>query len=174
MFNLPWCRTLLTSALAAFVATCCSPGTTFAEEQVINLGGSRNVTATILKSDESYRVTVEMLPVKAFDPATNKQLNLTKAQVYAARALAKYLGTGKSSGLIIHGLEVRESGTSRERFRMVAEIPKKGVTVTAARTSATKDDSDEAPLVSRRHPRTRHPTQRRHTSVGGCHHGGFP
>ena len=87
MFNLPCCRTLSTWALAAFLVDCCPWGTVSAEEQVIKLGGIRNVTATILKSDETYRITVEMLPVKAFDPATNKQLNLTKAQVYAARAL---------------------------------------------------------------------------------------
>ena len=94
MFNLPWCRAIPSVAIAVFVVTCCSWGTLVAEEQVIKLGGIRNVTATIVKSDETYRITVEMLPVKAFDPATNKQLNLTKAQVYAARALAKHLGAG--------------------------------------------------------------------------------
>ena len=139
MFNLPWCRTLSINALAAFLVTCCSPGIIAAEEQVIKLGGIRNVTATILKSDDTYRVTIEMLPVKAFDSATNRRLNLTKAQIYAARALAKHLGIGKSTGLVIHGFEVRESGTSGERFRMVAEIPQKGVTVAAAGTSPADD-----------------------------------
>jgi len=143
MFNLPCCRTLSATILALFVASCCSWGTIFAEEQVIKLGGIRNVTATILKSDASYRVTVEMLPVKAFDPVTNKRLNLIKAQAYVARALAKHLSKGKSFGLIIRGLEVQENGTSGERFRMVAEIPQNGVTVAAARTFSAKDDTTE-------------------------------
>jgi hypothetical protein len=139
MFNLPWCRTLSCSALAVIMAICCSWGMIFAEDQVIKLGGIRNVTATIFKSDKTYRISVEMRPVKAFDTATNKQMNLIKAQTYAARALAKHLGNDKSTGLIIHGLEVRESGISGERFRMVAEIPHSGVTVAAAQLPSTKD-----------------------------------
>jgi hypothetical protein len=151
MFNPPWCRTLPTSALAAFLVTCCSPGTIPAEEQVIKLGGIRNVTATILKSDESYRITVEMLPVKAFDPATNKRLNLTKAQVYAARALAKQLGTGESTDLIIHGFEVRESGITGNLFRLVAEIPRNGVTVAAEsahQPSPTTEPTQQPPQAA--------------------------
>jgi hypothetical protein len=147
MFSLPfrllWCRVFSNGALALFVVSCYWPGTVFAEEQVIKLGGIRNVTATILKSDETYRITVEMLPVKAFDPATNERLNLAKAQAYAARALAKQLGAGRSIGLIIHGLEIRENGNSGERFRMVAVIPRKGVTVAEAQTSPAKDDTAE-------------------------------
>ena len=98
-------RMLPTSAFALFVATCCSQAAIFAEEQVIKLGGIRSVTATILDSDETYRITVEMLPVKAFDPATNKRLNLIKSRAYAALALAKHLGTAKSTGLSFTGLK---------------------------------------------------------------------
>ena len=166
MFNLPWCRTLFASKLAAFLVTCCLPGIISAEEQVIKLGGIRNVTATILTSDETYRITVEMLPVKAFDPATNKRLNLTKAKAYAARVLAKHLSKGKSVGLAIHGLEVRESGTNGDFFRMVAEIPQKGVTVVAAQPPSAKDDAMEP---ARRPSPTTEPTRQPPQSASSQH-----
>jgi hypothetical protein len=131
------------NALSLLPVICCSPGGVSAEEHVVKLGGVRNVTATIIEAGEIYRIAVEMLPVKAFDPATNKRVNLTKAQAYAVRALAKYLGAGKSSELVIHGFGVRESSASGEYFRMVAEITRKGVTVAAARTSPAQDSAVE-------------------------------
>ena len=100
-------------------------------EQVIRLGGVRNVTATVSEPDDTYRIAVEMLPVRAFDPATNKALNLSKGRMYAAQALAKHL---KADSLTIRGLEVRESGTSGGSFRLVAVVPRDGVSAGAAST----------------------------------------
>ena len=97
-------------------------------EQVIRLGGVRNVTATVSESDDTYRIAVEMLPVRAFDAVTNKELNLSKGRMYAAQALGKRL---KAGSLAIRGLVIRESGTSGKFFRLVAVVPRDGVSVTA-------------------------------------------
>ena len=119
-------RFLLASVLAMLSATCwLAPA---CGEQVIRLGGVRNVTATLFKSDETYRITVEMLPVKAFDLATNKSLNLSKGRMYVAQALGKHL---KASSLTIRGLEIQESGTNGKFFRLVVMVPRDGIVVTA-------------------------------------------
>jgi hypothetical protein len=115
-------------------------------DQVIRLGGVRNVTATVSALDDTYRIAIEMLPVKAFDPATNKALNLSKGRMYAAQALGKHL---KAGNLAIRGLEVRESGTDGGTFRLVAVVPRDGVSVTAKGT----------PTAQVQHVRTETPTR---------------
>jgi hypothetical protein len=102
-------------------------------EDVVQLGGVRNVTAVVSESDGGYRVAVEMLSVKAFDPTTNKALNLSKGRAYAVQALAKHLKTGS---LTIRGLEVRESGTKGKSFRLVAVVPHDGVSAEAGSSDA--------------------------------------
>ncbi len=84
----------------------------------------RNVIATVSLSDETYQITVEMLAVKAFDPATNKALNLAKGRMYAAQVLGKHL---KAGDLMIRGLNVRESDATGNTFRLVAVVPRDGV-----------------------------------------------
>ena len=115
--------------MAMLVAICWS-GSALGEE-VLRLGGVRNVTATVSEADGNYRIAIEMLPVKAFDPATNKALNLSKGRMYAAQALGKHL---KAGNLTIRGLEIRESGTNDGSFRLVAVVPRNGVAVTVKGT----------------------------------------
>ena len=118
---------------ATFVMTC---GLAAAwGEEVIRLGGVRNVTATVSESDGAYRISVEMLPVRAFDPATNEALNLSKGQMYVAQSLGKYL---KARNLTIRGLNVRESGTAGNAFRLIAVVPRDGVSTVRADTIASQ------------------------------------
>jgi len=126
-------RPFLTSVMTMLVATCWL-GPAWGE-QVIRLGGLRKVTATVSEPDDTYRIAVEMLPVRAFDLATNKSLNLSKGRMYAAQALGKHL---KADSLTIRGLEIRENGTSGNTFRLVAVVPRDGVSVGTG-TSDTRE-----------------------------------
>jgi hypothetical protein len=58
----------------------------------VEIGGLRNVRATV--SREASRVTckVSFIPVSCFDPAMNRMVNQQKAQAYALLALAKDVG----------------------------------------------------------------------------------
>ena len=87
------CRRFLVVSVTAMSLAACRPGSVRGE-QVIRLGGVRNVTATVSESDRDYRIAVEMLPVRAFDQATNKALNLSKGRMYAVQALGKHLRAG--------------------------------------------------------------------------------
>ncbi len=141
-------RFILTSVMAILLATCWL-GPAWGQ-QVIRLGGLRNVTATVSEPDDSYRIAVEMLPVRAFDLATNKALNLSKGRMYAAQALGKHL---KAESLTIRGLEIRENGTSGTTFRMVAVVPRDGVSVGAGASDTrephkTIGDSSRPPAVA--------------------------
>ena len=117
------CRGLFAIAMMAMSLLTFRPASAWGE-QVIRLGGVRNVTATVAESNGAYRIAIEMLPVKAFDPATNKVLNLSKGRMYAAQALAKHL---KAGSLTIRGLEVRESGIKSGSFHLLAVVPHDGV-----------------------------------------------
>lgn len=117
------CRLCFVAGATAIALAVCAPRAP-AGEETIRLGGLRNVTASVTESDDVYRIAVEMLPVKAFDPATNKALNASKAGGYAVRALAKHL---KMDALIVRGLEVKEAAANGKTFRLVAVVPRSGV-----------------------------------------------
>jgi hypothetical protein len=142
----PCCRFFAVGTMAMLLATCSSGGA--CGEQVIRLGGVRNVTATVSESDGAYRIAVEMLPVRAFDPATNRALNLSKGRMYAVQALAKHL---EASSLTIRGLEIRENGTSGGSFRLVAVVPQDGVVV-RAKASPTAHVKDKTTAIVSRPP----------------------
>ena len=154
------CRHSLVVSVTATFAMICGLAAAWGE-QVIQLAGVRNVTATVSESDDTYRIAVEMLPVRAFDPATNKTLNVSKGRMYAAQALAKHL---KAVDIAIKGLEVRESGTSGKFFRLVAVVPREGVSVGAIAASPGGVHHGDAGTASSLHyslltlPLHRHPT----------------
>ena len=114
----------------------------------------RNVTATVSESDDAYRITVEMLPVRAFDPATNKALNLSKGRMYVAQAMGKHL---KAGSLVIRGLAIEENGISGKFFRLVAVVPRDGVSVTAKASPAVHVQDEAVDTPSRSPPVIRHP-----------------
>jgi hypothetical protein len=128
------CRLLIVCFPAVLLLVGWRAETARGEEEVFKLGGMRNVTATVSLSDETYRITVEMLAVMAFDPATNKALNLSKGRMYAAQALGKHL---KAGDLTIRGMNVRESDATDNMFRLVAIVPRDGV-------STVKRDSTDS------------------------------
>jgi hypothetical protein len=119
---------LCSTALSARIAT--------AHDQVVRLGGVRDVTATISESKDGYRVMVEMLPVKAFDPPTNKRLNLAKARAYAIQGLAKSLNAGNPAQSEVRGVQVQEIGLSGGMYRLVLLVPH-----LKAQTASTPKDS---------------------------------
>lgn len=100
-----------------------------ANEQVVKLGGVRDVTATVSATDDAYHVVVEMLPVKAFDAATNRRLNLAKARGFALQALAKYVKAGKIGHFTVRGVEIEKSGTVGSAYRLSVTVPRDGVSL---------------------------------------------
>lgn len=130
--------------LGVLCVTAISAGSAIAADQVVHLGGVRDVTATISKSKDGYRVAVEMLPVKAFDPPTNRRLNLAKARAYAIQALGKFLKAGQ---LKLHGVQIQESGLSNGVYRLVLLVPQAA--------SLPKDDGREKTVASKPMPAER-------------------
>ncbi len=108
------------------VAACACGLTVAAKDQVFRLGGVRNVIATVSVSGETYRIAVEMLAVKAFDPATNQALNRAKGQIYAAQALGRYL---KADVLTIQGASIQNSQTTGDAFHAVVVISRANASV---------------------------------------------
>jgi hypothetical protein len=97
------------------------------KEVLIELGGLRQVKATLSTLLGEYRVEVRMLPVKSFDPSTNGQLNRDKARVFALQALAKHLSDGPKVGLVVRGAEVIDTGRDGKFYTLTLRVPKKGV-----------------------------------------------
>ncbi len=104
-----------------------------ADEVRFELGGLRQVTATLGGAEGEYRVTVRMLPVKSFDPATNGELNREKARAYALHALALHLG-GKTAGrLTVRGAEVIDVASDGKFYTLTLRVPKDGIQVEGGR-----------------------------------------
>ena len=100
------------------------------EDRVIRFGGVRNVVVIISDSADRYRIVVNMLAVKAFDPATNKRLNLQKARAIAIKALAKHAAMKNGS---IHSPWNGSTGHdySKRSYRLVLLLPKENIAAIA-------------------------------------------
>lgn len=92
----------------------------------IDLGGLRKVTADLTASADMYVFKVRMLPVHAFDAATNAELNREKARQYGLQALAKHLG---ESEVIVSGVQVADPAIDGKFYTLVVRVPRKGVEV---------------------------------------------
>ena len=139
----------LSLGITVLCSTALSAGIAIARDEVIHLGGVRDVTATISHSQDGYRIAVEMLPVKAFDPPTNKRLNLAKARAYAIQALATFLNAGQ---LEIRGVQIQESSLSEGMYRLVLLVPQVASTASAdgrQRVAASKATPSTAPSSKR-------------------------
>ncbi len=130
MLAIPRCRFPAAGAMAFLLLTYHALAAV-STEQVIRIGGVREVTATIAESGETYCIAVKMLRVEAFDPATNERLNLSKARMYAIQALARHLST---ANLTIRGMEIQDVSTDGEFFHLVVRIPRKGASLGTAAT----------------------------------------
>lgn len=105
--------------------------TAHGEDRVIRFGGVRNVVVIISDSADRYRIVVNMLAVKAFDPATNKRLNLQKARAIAIKALAKHAAMKNGAPFTVRGMEVQDMTTANGSYRLVLLLPKENIAAIA-------------------------------------------
>jgi hypothetical protein len=91
------------------------------------LGGPRQVVAVVRDVDDDYEVRVRMLPVTAFDEATNDRLNRLKAEHYAMQGLAKHLSREKNVHFEIVGGRVVASAKDGKAYALTFRVPRKNV-----------------------------------------------
>jgi len=116
-----------------------------AAEEVIRIGGVRNVVVAISTSGDDLRIVVDMLAVKVFDSATNKKLNLQKARAFAMHALAKHLALGSAARFTVRGLEVLDASTTNNSYRLTLLVPRNGIASKALyREAPEKENANEA------------------------------
>lgn len=72
----------------------------------------RDPQISIEIQDDQYRADVQFLAVQIFDEATNKILNLTKAEKYVLLALASHLNVGTNQILRVSGIQ--QTGSRQE------------------------------------------------------------
>lgn len=92
----------------------------------MELGGPRQVIASVVPEGDNLEVEVRFLAVHCFDPGTNRKVNQQKAQAYAAMASARHLGIG-GRGLIVRGIKVLENRAVNERWIARFHVPKVAV-----------------------------------------------
>ncbi len=63
----------------------------------VEIGGLRNVRASVSRDAQRVICKVNFIPVSCFDPAVNRMVNQQKAQAYALLALAMDLGSGDTT-----------------------------------------------------------------------------
>lgn len=98
-----------------------------ANGEVVVIGGLRDVQADVRSVDSDYVIVVRFLPVRSFDKATNKRLNVGKGRKYALLALARHLAGGPSVQLSVSGLHVEDQGEQDRRYCVQVSIPRKSV-----------------------------------------------
>ena len=123
------------------------------EEQVVKIGGVRNITVAVSEAGEKYLLRVEMLPVKAFDPVTNEKLNLQKARAAAMQALSKHLKLAKNTRFGVRKLEVENTDSASDHFRLSLSLPRDGISVIPLNGEGGESKSvrgaDAAPSVAK-------------------------
>jgi hypothetical protein len=91
-----------------------------------------------------YTITVTMLPVKSFDPATNTPLNRDKARSLALKALARHLSDKPEVHMVVSGSQVTKAGLEGDVFTLTLRIPRRGLTVVPAEASRGKVEKTTA------------------------------
>lgn len=106
----------------------------------IVLGGPRKVEATIDRQGDGWSVKVRMLPVRAFDAATNDRLTRDKARLYALQALTRHL-IGKDGGeLAVSGAVVARTGADGGFYTLELTVPCDRVVVVDKEQPPPKSD----------------------------------
>jgi hypothetical protein len=98
-----------------------------ANGEVVVIGGLRKVQADVRSVESDYVVAVRFLPVRSFDKATNKRLNVGKGRKYALLALARHLESGPSVQLSVSSLHVEDKGEQDHLYCVQVSIPRKNV-----------------------------------------------
>jgi len=99
-----------------------------AEDAVtIELGGPRRPVATVSETEGMYEIKVSLIPVRSFDPGTNRQRTQEKARSLAVEALVRYRGAAKKQVVTISNAETVEAEYVGARFVLVMHVPCHGV-----------------------------------------------
>lgn len=104
----------------------------FAPAADVELGGPRPVRGSVALAGGSYEVAVSFPPVRAFDPATNAEVNAELAQEAAVRVLAKHLSAAADVEFAAGGGTVVSSGPDGGTYRAVVRWPADRVRVVGA------------------------------------------
>src|SRR5262249_22726931 len=101
--------------------------------QVIELGGPRRVSVRVAAGKDGYRVTARLLPVAAFDEATNAALNRRRGEQYALTGLARHLAKDdRKAELVVTGARVVATERDGKFFVLILEVPAKGARLVRA------------------------------------------
>jgi hypothetical protein len=103
-----------------------------AKGQALDLGGPRQVRAVVALDEGVYVVKVRMVPVRAFDAATNARLNEEKAREYALQALARHLSDKRSVSYTISGARIEQAGPDGKDYALTLRVPREGVVLARA------------------------------------------
>jgi hypothetical protein len=142
-----WNDAWLYLPLLGFLAASQAPESK-AEEVV--LGGPRQAKAAITATGSDYAITVTMLPVKSFHPATNAPLNRDKARSLALRALARHLSDKPEVHMVVSGPQVTKAGLEGDVFTLTLRVPRRGLTIVAAEDGGGNAEKTAATATSER------------------------
>jgi hypothetical protein len=95
----------------------------------IDLGGLRQVRATITLAEEEYVVRVRFLPIRCFDKVTNTTLNQENGRFYALQSLAKHLSDKDNVELTVSGARVEATAIDGKFQTLVLRVPRLGLEV---------------------------------------------
>lgn len=96
--------------------------------EVIEFGGPRNVIVRIEDRGADYAVTAAMLPVAAFDKATNALLCRSQAEQFALSGLTKLLSDGAAAASRSYsGVTAERVDLVDGRYELTLSVPKAGI-----------------------------------------------
>lgn len=113
------------------VLLCCLAVLTQASEPTsVKIKSVRKCEATVEQADGAYIVVVKMVPIRCFDPATNKSLSVRKANNMALVALLKYLYPDqKNVSISCSGVQTIKTDFSEKVCSVECRIPQKGIKI---------------------------------------------
>ena len=149
MLNLPWCRTLASAHWPRSAGDLLLGGNNLRRRNRSSSSAASGTSPRRFSSrTRAYRITVEMLPVKAFDPATNKRLNLSKAQDVCCPSPGETPERRQVSGSSSAGLKSGKAAPAANSSAWSPTYRETASPVAAAQTASAKEDAD-GPAVSR-------------------------
>ncbi len=121
---------------------CCIAVSMQASEPVpVKIKSVRKCEATVEQTDAAYIVAVKMVPIRCFDPVTNKSLSVRKANNMALAVLLKYLYPDqKNVAISCSGVQTIKADVSDKICYVECRIPQKGIKIIDSRV-ASKEKS---------------------------------
>lgn len=130
-------NTVLIATMATVLGGVCKAST------VYHFAGPRCAEAEVDVDRAVYRIQASLLPVTAFDAATNDKLNGAKLRSVALMALARHLDLPETSEVTVSDLRATEWSGAQGRVGGAFEVPVAGVRV-APRLQAAESQTAEA------------------------------